>query len=252
MAFPHGCHFTTTADLKKQQEPSVPHTEHYHQSKLQSSFKQSIKRVVSNFGFVMTQESGEKEYCQSISFLQKVPRSLIDSNRLYEIMDQNITCYYPTSIVILSKYPYHRQFSSLLDILLQVHLKKKPALQVAALMAHLRDSLLMRRPMGMSQGLGIQLKYSLSFLPSSPSLTFVVPASLENLPLVQSLPLQLLLRYVSIENVYILFRALMLERHVIIHCSEMWLLQYVISGLLQLLYPFEWMHVLIPLLPDQL
>ena len=54
------------------------------------------------------------------------------------------------------------------------------------------------------------------------------------------------------DNIYLLYRAILMERRIIIYSSCIWILNFIIDGLLKLMYPFEWMHVLISVLPDQL
>jgi len=60
------------------------------------------------------------------------------------------------------------------------------------------------------------------------------------------------LRYVSPRMLHHIMGAIMCEHRIIFIATHEWILSDVIHGLMQLLYPFVWLHMFVPILPEKM
>ena len=73
----------------------------------------------------------------------------------------------------------------------------------------------------------------------------------EGLPLLD-VPMRILFKTLSIENILVVFRCLLLEEKIILISSSQTVLVYVSESLNALLCPFKWGNIYIPTLPRHL
>jgi hypothetical protein len=65
-------------------------------------------------------------------------------------------------------------------------------------------------------------------------------------------PFNYLFVFLDVENIVLIFEHLILEQQVLLLSSQYSLLTVAAEGLLSLLFPFQWQHIYIPLLPQPL
>lgn len=91
----------------------------------------------------------------------------------------------------------------------------------------------------------VQVQYSMG------EKTIMIARSLANdLPLLD-VPMEHIFHALDIDNILILFNALLCEKQVLLHSTHLSLLGTVAETLCALLFPFKWHHIYIPLLPQK-
>ncbi|KJE88826.1 hypothetical protein CAOG_00406 [Capsaspora owczarzaki ATCC 30864] len=75
------------------------------------------------------------------------------------------------------------------------------------------------------------------------------PAVNDYYPLIADLPIELLFKSLDLPNIVKLFGCMLLERKIVFYSDNLSLLHACVDTLSQLLYPFHWQHVYIPVLP---
>ncbi|MCQ2816163.1 MAG: hypothetical protein MJ252_02745 [archaeon] len=61
-----------------------------------------------------------------------------------------------------------------------------------------------------------------------------------------------LIKFLSFENIITAFEALLLERKLVLKCCSKQVLLHISLALTNLIFPFKWIHVLIPVLPEKI
>lgn len=142
--------------------------------------------------------------------------------------------YAPKSICILSRYSFTLFFR---DWLCGVYslAKELPHSMIDAFIVQLMDKVPMPQP-----SVGLSLALGEKQLLMSP---------VDNKFPMTDIPLHFLFEVLDIDNVLLLFSAVLMEQKLLLVSSQFTLLTYVSESIRSLLYPFEWQHVFVPVLP---
>jgi len=149
------------------------------------------------------------------------------------------TIYRPRVLGIVSHYPLFEQFQKALEHLLEVcqdpDLIKR--LQVEPIVAMLVHKLPVPVPG----------RFGVSFAVNSDYIGCALPCVRS--PFLSTFPLKNLFNELSVENILVIFAALVHESRIVMHCHSLKTLTVTAQCLLQLLYPMSWTHTYIPVLP---
>ncbi|KAM3128590.1 hypothetical protein pb186bvf_019287 [Paramecium bursaria] len=173
--------------------------------------------------FVMTSEVGERQYCFCLIFYSQVNEDLYKG-----LFKQN-------GIMLSSKYNYQEQSFELLKFLYQISISKQEmpierVIQNIIDDLHLPDYAILEYETSQK----IQFYNYTSFPPSS-SESFLALFSL-----------------LKIDQIVQVFQAILLEKKILIVTNNRKLPPLIIDAFISLLYPFEYNHILIPILSDDL
>lgn len=142
--------------------------------------------------------------------------------------------YAPKSICILSRYSFTLFFRDWLCGVYSLS-KELPHSMIDAFIVQLIDKVPMPQP-----SVGLSLTLGEKQLLMSP---------VDNKFPMTDIPLHFLFEVLDIDNVLLLFSAVLMEQKLLLVSSQFTLLTYVSESIRSLLYPFEWQHVFVPVLP---
>ncbi|KAJ6244245.1 receptor mediated endocytosis [Anaeramoeba flamelloides] len=204
------------------------------------------KQVPSFHEFVLTGLSGGQLYGFSVTeYPQFNKESYLALRELFKSQgrDKGIpdTLHSGRTLAIISKYPYHKTFMNILKTFMKSlpegwKFNKKIALDLSLLL----DKVQIPKPELIPKPL-IFNKINFGSFP-------LIPDE-KHLPLSDN-DFDTLFTLLSIENIIIIFSALMQERKLIFISRSLEYLTPCIFSLLSLLYPFSWPYPLIPILPS--
>mmetsp|Transcript_8458 Transcript_8458/g.18552 ORF Transcript_8458/g.18552 Transcript_8458/m.18552 type:complete len:601 (-) Transcript_8458:779-2581(-) len=176
------------------------------------------------FSFVLTTNTGERSFCSVLCFLERAQDGTVDGR----------------SLCLLSKYPLFTLHRTILLEIFSAGMQYGPG-SVGDMM----DSCLNRLvPPPGKKGIGIDLGTKL--------LSFATPPVATSFPIVDEICFEALLSCLRPENIATVVSSLLVELPVLIITEYPELLTFVTQALLSLLFPFEWHHPYIPLLPNKM
>lgn len=143
---------------------------------------------------------------------------------------------------ILSSYPCFSLFSQLLDV---VESKKREGnVVVYSFLKHVLSLPFPER--------GKMLRVTAQNLSTGKLDSIGLYRPYETDPLLEYVNFSQIFQILSVKNILILFSSLLFERRVIVVSKDISVVTGCLQALVAMLYPFEWQHVLIPVLPKKL
>jgi hypothetical protein len=189
--------------------------------------------------FVLTLVDGTHVYCAVLTIYEKFENNILDSIKLLPniaVSPSVSTLYRPTSLCIISHWPFYSQFAQFLVQLNNMTVCGS-SVPVERWVQHFVTSVPLPPPG----------KISVLYKTSAFTINFVRP-TVNSLPLAD-VPFELLFRALDIQNILLLWSSVLLEFKVVLHSKHTALLGIVCESITSLLYPFRWFHIYIPLLP---
>ncbi|CAD8086194.1 unnamed protein product [Paramecium primaurelia] len=170
--------------------------------------------------YILTSETGERTYCTALIFCE-----------------QNLQGFHEMAIVLSSHYCYSEQSLELLKNLYQIYIAKN-VLPLERYICNIVDEIV---------------------LPQDPTETYIYNGSKQIFfyqsncfPLCSNQAFQCLFAMLNKKNIVLLYFALLYEKKIQLISSKPVISSLVIEALLTLLYPFEFTHILISSLPEDL
>ena len=193
------------------------------------------------FNFVLTDEFGERIYGSTLIFSQIVSISLKEAF-IPSYDDPTKTFYIQKAICILSKYPfYYNCLLFLKELYNIVESKIENKVPIERIICTFVDSLYI-------QTYDKILRFNMKDI----YLDFYRIPNYGKLWDTNDKYLETLFRVLSYENIITAWKALLLEKKLFLICSSKAVLSQVAHALINLLFPFKWIHVYVPILPEKL
>ena len=193
------------------------------------------------FSFVLTDEVGERTYGSTLVFAQEICISLREAFiPSYDPPDKTLYC--QKAICILSKYPfYYNCLLFLQEIYNMIDSKKSYKIPIERAICTFVDSLYI-------QSYDKLLRFNIN----NKDLDFYRIANYGKLWDTNDTYLETLFRLLSYEQIITAWEGLLLEKKLYLICSSKAVLSHVANALINLLFPFKWIHVYVPILPEKL
>ena len=193
------------------------------------------------FNFVLTDEFGERIYGSTLIFSQEISISLREAF-IPTYDDPTKTFYIQKAICILSKYPfYYNCLLFLKELYNIVESKIKNKIPIERIICTFVDSLYIQ-----------EYDKILRFNINDKYLDFYRIPNYGKLWDTNDKYLETLFRVLSYEQIITAWKALLLEKKLFLICSSKAVLSQVAHALINLLFPFKWIHVYVPILPEKL
>ena len=193
------------------------------------------------FNFVLTDEFGERTYGSSFVFVQEITIRLREAFvPTYEPNDKTFYC--PKAICILSKYPfYYNCLLFLKEIYNIIQPKSSFKIPIERAICSFVDSLYIQT-----------YDKLLRFKINDKNLDFYRIANYGKIWDTNDNYLDTLFRLLSYEQIIASWKGLLLEKKLYLICSSKMVLSHISHALINLLFPFKWIHVYVPILPEKL
>ena len=193
------------------------------------------------FSFVLTDEIGNRTYGSTIIFLEEL------SNNLREFFipifnDESKIYYCQKCICVLSRYPFYYNCQLFLKELYRLSVSNCSKIPLERAICTFVDSLYI-------QPYNKILRF---FLNDDTFLDFYRIPNYGKLWDTNDIYLKTLFKLLSIGNIITLWEALLLEKKIILLCSSKNCLLQISHALINLIFPFNWIHVFVPILPEKL
>ena len=197
------------------------------------------------FNFVLTDEVGERTYGSTLIIWEEIETKLIESFvPIYNENDKksNKKKYYfiQKAICILSKFPFYHNCLRFLKQLYKIQTASKSKIPLERAICTFVNSLY------------IQSNEIIQFIIGEEKLNFYRIANYGELWDTKNTYLEVLFRVLSYKQIITAWQGLLLEKKLFLLCSSKATLSCVAHGLINLLFPFKWIHVLVPILPEKL
>jgi myotubularin-related protein 5/13 len=208
------------------------------------------------FQFVLTDIDVDRHYCACLTFYEAVQNQLKDKEHAanhhhqqhlqqqqqqqQQQQSDTISFYAPKSIVLISRLDYKEVFKNCLSTLYSVHVDNL-RYSLETLIGNLLTCV--KVP---SFG-GPSIRFSLS----AGDCLSLQPPKTETIP-VTSTTVYRLIEHLGINNVVVLFYALLTEHKILFYSQSYTRLNEACQGLISLMYPFKYSHTYIPVLPATL
>ena len=193
------------------------------------------------FNFVLTDELGERTYGSTLIFMEEISISLREAF-IPTYDDPNKTFYCQKAICILSKYPfYYNCLLFLKEIYNICDYKYTGKIPVERAICTFVDSLFIQT-----------YDKILRFNINDKNLDFYRIANYGKLWDTNDKYLETLFRVLNYEQIITAWEGLLLEKKLFLICSSKAVLSQVAHALINLLFPFKWIHVYVPILPEKL
>ena len=202
-------------------------------------------RMPSWFTFVLTDEIGNRTYGSSLVFWEEMTIELkenfIPFFDEYDPKTQKRKYYFiQKAICVLSKFPFYHNCLIFLKNLYRIQTSSKSLLPLERVICSFVDSLYLRKQEIVQFNIG------------EDNLNFYKIANYGELWDTDCNYLEILFRVLSFKQIVTAWQALLLEKKLFLLCSSKATLSCVAHALINLLFPFKWVHVLIPILPEKL
>ena len=197
------------------------------------------------FTFVLTDEVGNRTYGSTVVFWEemdiKLKENFIPFFDEYDPKTQKRKYYFiQKAICILSKFPFYYNCKLFLKQLYKIQTASKSLIPLERVICTFVDSLY------------LQSQEIVQFIIGEEKLNFYRIANYGELWDTNNNYLEVLFRVLSFKQIVTAWQALLLEKKLFLLCSSKATLSCVAHGLINLLFPFKWIHVLIPILPEKL
>ena len=144
------------------------------------------------------------------------------------------------AICVLSKFPFYHNCLQFLKQLYRIQTASKSLIPLERAICAFVDALY------------LQSQERVRFIIGEEKLDFYRIANYGELWDTKDNYLEVLFRVLSFKQIVTAWQALLLEKKLFLLCSSKATLAFVAHGLINLLFPFKWIHVLIPILPEKL
>ncbi|EGC36245.1 hypothetical protein DICPUDRAFT_97633 [Dictyostelium purpureum] len=206
--------------------------------------------------FCLTELDGARFYATSLTYYKEIEDSKME-NEDYQVL------FKPVSITLLSRYPCYSILKKLLCYIylysINNGMDESNTIPIERIVSHLindlpRPILGYRFNLNLPEIITLNHKHSIGIKNAKIVDTNNLNYTLSNLPNFPQtdIPFTLLFNLVGVNNVLLLFSAILQERKVLFFSTFNSLLTVACETILNLLYPFIWPHVYIPVLPDLL
>ena len=198
------------------------------------------------FTFVLTDELGERTYGSTLIFWEDIDdelkESFVPKFREIDTKTQKDKYYFiPKAICILSKYPFYYNCLLFLKQLYRMQISTKSLIPLERAICTFVDSLYLQKNNEIVQ-----------FILGEEKLNFYRISNYGDLWDTNNKYLEVLFRVLSFDQIVTAWLGLLLEKKLFLLCSSKATLSYVVHALINLLFPFKWIHVLVPILPEKL
>ena len=197
------------------------------------------------FTFVLTDEIGNRTYGSTLVFWEemdiKLKENFIPFFDEYDPKTQKRKYYFiQKAICVLSKFPFYHNCLTFLKQLYRIQTASKSLIPLERAICAFVDSLY------------LQSQEIVRFIIGEEELNFYRIANYGELWDTKNDYLEVLFRVLSFKQIVTAWQALLLEKKLFLLCSSKATLACVAHALVNLLFPFKWIHVLIPILPEKL
>ena len=191
------------------------------------------------FNFVLTDEYGKRTYGSTLVFTEDISSTLRDS--LVPSYRKEEKYYVEKAICVISEYPFFTNCRIFLRELYRIQVSSKTNIPLERAICHFVDSLYFPR-----------MDSVLSFTIAEEELKFYRVPIYGSEWDTNSDCIEILFSLLSYQTILTLWEGLLLEKNVFLVCSSKATLVNIAMALVTLLFPFRWMHVFIPVLPEKL
>ena len=198
------------------------------------------------FTFVLTDEIGERTYGSTLIFWEDIENSTKENFiPYYDEIDPKINKgkYYfiQKAICILSRFPFYYNSLLFLKQLYKIQTATNTQIPLERAICTFVDSLYIQSNNEITQ-----------FIIGEEKLNFYRIANYGDLWDTNNNYLEVLFRVLSFKQIVTAWQGLLLEKKLFLICSSKATLSCVAHGLINLLFPFKWIHVYVPILPEKL
>ena len=198
------------------------------------------------FNFVLTDEEGERTYGSVLIFWEDLDNEFKEFLIPYYdefVKKTNKRKFYfiPKAICVLSRFPFYHNCLLFLKQLYRLQTSCKSKIPLERAICSFVNSLYIQ-----SNNKIIQ------FIIGEEKLSFNRKSNYGELWDTKNTYLEVLFRVLSFKQIITAWQGLLLEKKLILLCSSKATLSYVAHALINLLFPFRWIHVFIPILPEKL
>ncbi|CAD8206597.1 unnamed protein product [Paramecium pentaurelia] len=191
------------------------------------------------FNFVLTSETGERTYCICLIFHEIIPQIILE--QLEYIDKQQLICY-PKALCLLSSYNHFEQMKELIKYIYRCSLTKSN-IPIESKICNIINKI--KFPQQIFEQENIHLKYVLPSQDISFHINYKYPIGYKE-------SLECLFRLLDINKIINIYSAILLEQKIHFISNHLSVPGLVIDAFLQLLFPFKFTSILIPVLPDSL
>ena len=193
------------------------------------------------FNFVLTDELGERTYGSVIVFSQEINFGLRD-RFIPNYSPDDKTFFVQKAICVLSYYPfYYNSLLFLKEIYNITEPQSKGIIPIERAICTFVDSLYIP-----------SYDKLLRFTLNNKNIDYYCIPNYGKIWDTNDKYLETLFRVLSYENIITAWEGLLLEKKLYIICSSKNTLSHIANALINLLFPFKWIHVYVPILPEQL
>ena len=196
------------------------------------------------FTFVLTDELGERTYGSTLIFWEDLDNKIKENFIPYYDDNKNIKNkkYYfiPKAICILSKFPFYHNCRLFLKQLYRIQTSSKSLIPLERAISSFVNTLY------------IQSNQITQFIINEEKLNFYRIPNYGELWDTKNTYLEVLFHVLSFNQIIIAWQGLLLEKKLFLLCSSKATLSCVAHALINLLFPFKWVHVYVPILPEKL
>ena len=194
------------------------------------------------FNFVLTDQLGERTYGTILYFKEDLDKKNIFINNFHPFyIEKNKSRFIEKGICILSKYPFYYNSKLFLKELYRIAFGNGTKIPLERIICNFVDSLYI-------DSLDKIIRYKLNELTLDFYQISYYGVDLDT----NNNYFDLLFRILNFDLIIAAWKCLLLERKLILLCSSKSTLHQVANGLINLLFPFIWNHVFIPILPEKM
>ena len=193
------------------------------------------------FSFVLTDELGDRTYGATLVLTQEIDIRFAES-LIPNYFPENKKFYIQKAICVLSNYPfYYNSLLFLKEIYKITEPKSVGNIPIERAICTFVDSLYL-------QSHDKLLRFNIN----NKSIDYYIIPNYGKIWDTNDKYLETLFRLLSFDNIITAWEGLLLEKKLYIICSSKNVLSQIAHALINLLFPFKWIHVYIPILPEQL
>ena len=194
------------------------------------------------FSFVLTDQMGERTYSTILYFKEDLNN---ENNQIKSFIpnfiEKNKSYFIEKGICILSKYPFYYNSKLFLKELYRIAFGNGTKIPLERIICNFIDSLYMN-------SYDKIIRYNINEI----NLDFYQISSYGCALDTNNDYFDILFRVLDLKLIINAWKCLLLEKKLFILCSSKSTLHHIANGLINLLFPFEWNHIFIPILPEKM